>query len=94
MNDEIEKKLRFTKQTFYESGPRAKRILARRLRVQQITKSINKIRDPLSNSLKYDPDEIHKIFKNYDETLYSQPEKVDDKKIKQLLNSLELTSLG
>lgn len=94
MKDEIEKKLRFTKQTCYESGRRATQILARRLRKQQITNSIHKTRDPLTNSLKYDPEEIHRMFKNYYETLYSQPEKIDGEKIKQFLISLDLPSIG
>lgn len=94
INDEIENKLRFMKQAFHESGPRATQILVRRLQTQQITNSIHKIRDPLSNSLKYEPEEIHKIFKNYYETLYSQPEKADEEKIKQFLISLDLPSKG
>lgn len=92
--DELEKKLRFTKQTFYESGPRATRLLARRLRTQQITNSIHKIRDPLTNNITYEPEEIDKIFKGYDETLYSQPEMTNEDIIGQFLASLDLPSLG
>ena len=56
--------------------------------------SINKIKDPLTKTLKHDPEEIHAIFKNYYETLYSQPEMIDEEKIEQFLMSLDLPSLG
>ncbi len=65
LEDELEKKLRFTKQSFYESGPKATKILAKCLRVQQIKNTEHKIRDPITNRITYEPDEIHKIFQNY-----------------------------
>ena len=73
LNDELEKKLRLTKQSFYESGPKATEILAKRLRTQQIKITLHKIRDPITNRITNGPDEIHKIFQNSNETLYSQP---------------------
>ena len=94
LNEELEKKLRFTKQSFYESGSKATKILAKRLRAQQIKNTLQKIRDPTTNRITYEPDEIHKVFQNYYETLYSQPKTVDEENIVQYLSSLDLPSIG
>lgn len=78
-NEETEKKLRFTKQIFYESGPKATKILAKRLRSQQIRNSINKIRDPESKDIKYEPEEIKNIFYKYYKSQFNHSEQVDRK---------------
>ncbi len=73
---------------------RATRLLARRLRTQQITNSIHKIRDPLTNEITHDPEKIDKIFKCYYEILYSQPEMANEDVIGQFLALVDLPSLG
>lgn len=51
LSEEIEKKLRFMKQRYYEAGPKASTLLAWRLRKQQAENSIHKIRDPITNKI-------------------------------------------
>ena len=65
LGNEVEKKLRFVKQTFYECGPKASKMLARRIKKQQIANTIYKIRDPRTKTLEYEPGKINKIFENY-----------------------------
>lgn len=64
-SEELEKQLRFTKQIFYESGHKATKILARRLRTQKIKHSIHRIRESTSNRIIYEPERIKKTFKDY-----------------------------
>lgn len=94
LKDEIEKKLRFVKQQYYETGPKATRILARRIRKQQVQSTIPKIRDPQSGKLEYEITEIENIFKNYYKKLYSQPPSSSDEAKRQFLNSLDLPATG
>lgn len=48
---EIEKKMIFIKQKYYESGPRLAKILARSLQKLRADNTIYKIKDPASNIL-------------------------------------------
>lgn len=91
--DEIEKKLRFTRQTFFESGPKAARILAKRLRSQKIKNTVHKIRDPETNNLTSEPSAINKAFKQYYEKLYSQAGN-DAEATRQYLAGLDLPTIG
>ena len=58
LRGEIEKKHRFVKQQYYEIGPKATRLLARRIRKQQALNTIHKIRDVHSNQIKHNDTEI------------------------------------
>ncbi len=50
-SQEIEKKMIFTKQKYYESGSKSTKLLARRLQKQQADYTIHKIKDPESNTI-------------------------------------------
>ena len=60
--DEVEKKLRFTKQRYYEAGSKASKLLAWRLRKQQTENTVYKMRDPLSKKITCELEGIQKAF--------------------------------
>lgn len=70
---EIERKMVFTKQKYYESGSKSTKLLARKLQKQQTDNTIYKIRDLNSKNIQYKLKEIHKTFKKYYKLLYTQP---------------------
>ena len=91
---EVEKKTRFLKQTYYEGGSRATRMLAWRLKKQQALNNIHKIRDLKTSKLVYEPEEIEKVFEDYYKTLYTQPPSAGEEEMETFLNALDLPSLG
>lgn len=94
MIEEIERKMRFTKQKYYETGPKAMKLLSWRLRKQQAERTIYKIRNPNNNKMCYKLEEIQLTFETYHKGLYTQPNKPDISIIDQFLNSLDLPSIG
>lgn len=94
LGEEVERNIRFMKQIYYEAGPRATKMLAWRLRKQQAENTIRKIRDPIKDKITNNLDGIQKAFERYYESLYSQPERVNNQLIDEFLSSLDLPTLG
>ena len=94
LSDEVELKLKYIKQTYYENGPRAKKILAWRLWKQQSERSIYKLKDPVTNQMCFKPEEIHKSFEIYYRNVYTQPKLAKPATVKHFLDSLHLPSIG
>lgn len=94
LQQEVEAKARYLKQSYYEVGPKAAKLLARKLRKQQAERVIHKIKDPISNQLKYESKEIEKVFRNYYVDLYSQKRAINEKEIKAFLDKLDLPCIG
>lgn len=94
LNTEIEKKTRFLKQAYYEVGPKASRLLAKRLKKQQADRTILKIRDITTNQITYDPKEIGLNFVKYYKKLYSQPLAANTNQMRAFLQTLDLPSIG
>lgn len=92
--DEVERKARFIKQTYYEGGSKATKVMARRIRKQQATINIHKIRDPATNNILYEPEEIEKVFEEYYSNLYSQSTPANEEHMMELLDNLDLPTIG
>lgn len=75
-------------------GPRATRLLAKRLKKQQADKTIHKIRDIVTNQLTYEPKEIETNFMNYYKNLYSQPPSATTEQMRAFLDTLDLPAIG
>lgn len=93
-SDEVEKKLRFTKQRYYEAGSKASKLLAWRLRKQQSENAIYKIKDPVTKQTTCDLVGIQEAFEKYYQSLYSQSKPFDSNKAEEFLSQLDLPSLG
>uniref|UniRef100_A0A3B1K1Q0 Reverse transcriptase domain-containing protein n=1 Tax=Astyanax mexicanus TaxID=7994 RepID=A0A3B1K1Q0_ASTMX len=94
LSEEVEKNIRFMKQRYYEAGPRATKLLAWRLRKQQAENAVHRIKDPTTNKILNNPDDIEKTFEAYYKSLYSQPYETNRHEITEFLNSLDLPTVG
>lgn len=90
---EIQKKLIYTKQKYFEGGSKYTKLLAYKLRKQQADNTIYKIKDPKTKDIHHQMKEIKDCFKEYYEKLYSQPQVDNDQKMETLLKSLNLPTL-
>ena len=91
---EVEKKARFVKQSYYEGGPKASKLLARRIKMQQKLNTVHKIRDPTTDELVREPEDIERVFVDYYKALYTQPTAAEPDRMKDFLEGLELPSIG
>ena len=87
---ELEKKAKFTRQRYYENGPKALKLLAWRLRKQQTENTIYEIRDPKTEKFFRKQEDIHNIFENYYKNLYKEPSTTNSQEIHLFLESLDL----
>lgn len=84
----------FTRQSYYESGAKSLKILARKLQKQRTDNTIYKIRDTDSKTIQYKQEEIQRTFRKYYKHLYTQPQLEGDQQIADFLNSLNLPSIS
>lgn len=90
---EIQKKLLFTRQKYYEGGEKSLKLLAFKLRKQQSDRTIYKIRNTNTNGVETGLGNIRKCFKNFYQTLYSQPKLNNDHQIDIFLSHLTLPTV-
>lgn len=94
LQQEEEVKARYLKQNYYESAPKATRLLARCLRKQQADMAIHKIVDPNTNQVKYKSEEIENVFSNYYKDLYARTSTSSVEDVRLFLGGLDLPTIG
>uniref|UniRef100_A0A669FBP0 Reverse transcriptase domain-containing protein n=1 Tax=Oreochromis niloticus TaxID=8128 RepID=A0A669FBP0_ORENI len=82
----------FLQQRYYEVGGKSTKLLAYKLKKQQLENIIHKIKDPQTNNIVYKLEDIQLAFLKFYKELYSQP-RVDDKGMISFLDSLCLPKL-
>lgn len=93
LTDKIEGSLRFTNQRYYEYGNRASRLLAFRLRKQQSSNTVQRIKS--QDTYVTRPDKIAKSFAEFYKSLYKNTDTCsDDVEIQEFLNHIKLTELS
>uniref|UniRef100_A0A3Q3A4Q3 Reverse transcriptase domain-containing protein n=1 Tax=Kryptolebias marmoratus TaxID=37003 RepID=A0A3Q3A4Q3_KRYMA len=90
---EIQKKLIFIKQQYYEVGGKSLKLLSYRLRKQQACRSIHKIRNNVTKATETNLENIKNCFQKYYKTLYSQPQTTSDNQIDFFLEQINLPKI-
>lgn len=90
---EIQKKLIFLKQNYYEVGNKSAKILAYKLKKQQAERVVYKITDPITKQIKLDFQDIHSCFEKYYKNLYTRMVSKGNKTPESLLASLNLPTI-
>ena len=91
---ETQKKCIFLKQRYYETGGKSAKLLAYRLRKQQMENTVYKIKNPKTKVVETTTEKIQESFEIFYRELYSQPQAPDETQIDSFLSSLELPSLS
>uniref|UniRef100_A0A3B3I1X3 Reverse transcriptase domain-containing protein n=1 Tax=Oryzias latipes TaxID=8090 RepID=A0A3B3I1X3_ORYLA len=94
LEDEIEKKMIYFKQSYQEVGPKSTKLLAKRIKKQQTLNTIYEILDPETNKVTNNPEEIERIFTNYYKKLYSQPPSACEQDKRSFLENMDLPFIG
>uniref|UniRef100_A0A8C9XT72 Reverse transcriptase domain-containing protein n=1 Tax=Sander lucioperca TaxID=283035 RepID=A0A8C9XT72_SANLU len=90
---EVQKKLMFIKQQYYEVGGKSLKLLSYKLRKQQAERTIHKIKNPLNDQIEIEQGKIQQCFLDYYKTLYSQPHTDNNQDINTFLSELELPTV-
>lgn len=91
---EIQNKLLFLKQRYYEVGGKAMKLLAYKLKKQQADNTISKIRNPDSGAIEHRQGKIQQCFEKFYQTLYSQQHIDNSSHIDTFLAALDLPTIS
>lgn len=89
LSSEIKRKMTFLRQRYYETGGKSAKLLAYKLKKQQLENTIYKLRDPQTNNLVSKLDNIQEIFLFFYKQLYTQPQ-VEENYIIDFLDTINL----